>query len=205
MDTQIKEKIDAIFAKRPGNMICLEMYGDQDYDGIATNRDWQDYISDISHEMKLEQAPKHFPIKNGILSNLGYEEGQEGDLNRDDICEIDNLAGIIRDVLPWEMEDFNGEVNQYWKGMVVVTNDYKVLRVTTDGGSMLYRSEIGDLSKMKSQEEEIEKLALIAIENAARTIEEKFKKVKSDEGKSKVFDITEKLQQSVSLRREGES
>jgi hypothetical protein len=198
MDIQIKERIDAVFAKHPGNMICLVMYGDHDYDGIASNRDWSDYISDISHEMELEQAPKDFPIKNGILANLGYDEGEEGDLEHDDICEIDCLAGLIRSVLPWEMESFNSEVNQYWKGMVVVTNDYKVIRVTTDGSSMLYRAAIGNLSKMGSRDEEVEKLALADIENAAKTIEGKFASVKSGDGKSKVFDIVEKLMSSIS-------
>jgi len=194
MDNKIKEQIDAIFAKHPGNMICLEMYGDQDYDGIATQREWDEWMERFDNEIELEQAPKGFPIKKAAFANLGFDYDS---FPADDIPIINDLSGLICSVLPWEMEDFNGEVNHYWYGLVVVTRDYKVLRVTSDGTSLLYRSEIGDLSKMGSQEEEIEKLALASIKESVGNILSKFKSVVSDKGKSQVFGMVEDLDRAI--------
>lgn len=210
MDNKIKEKIDNIFktyGTEGDNAICIDLYHDRDYGTVARQCDWEEYIGDFSYEQKISKAPEGFPNPLKFV-NLGLDQEEEGyDTNKESkmITDIGELCFDINKMVDWEESDFNGDVNQFWFAMVIVTSDYKVVEVLSDYSSAIYDHLMADISKMKSQEEEVEKLALDAITEAAKTIKENFKKVKSDEGKSKVFDITEKLQQSVSLRPEGES
>lgn len=189
MDSKIKEQIDNIFKKHPGNTICLKMYCNVDYGDRAQEEWWPEYIEEFSNELKLEQTYGEIKMKKIIFANLGVEDS---DITKKDVKEIGNLCDDIAKVLKWETSDFDGEVNQYWYGLVVVTNDYKVLRITSTGDDdALYRSTIGDLSKMGDQDEELEKLALDDIKESVKEIKEKLKDVKSDKGKETVKKLIE--------------
>lgn len=189
MDSKIKEQIDNIFKKHPGNTICLKMYCNVDYGDRAQEEWWPEYIEEFSNELKLEQTYGEIKMKKIIFANLGVEDS---DITKKDVKEIGNLCDDIAKVLKWENSDFDGEVNQYWYGLVVVTNDYKVLRITSTGDDdALYRSTIGDLSKMGDQDEESEKLALDDIKESVKEIKEKLKDVKSDKGKETVKKLIE--------------
>lgn len=77
---------------------------------------------------------------------------------------------------------------------MVVTNDYKVLRITSTGHcDALYRTTIGDLTKMGDQNEEAEKLALDDIKESVKEIKKKLKDVKSDKGKETVKKLIESI------------
>ena len=184
MDSKIKEQIDNIFKKHPGNTICLMLYGNIDYGDRAQEEWWPERIEEFSNELTLEQTYGEIKMDKIIFANLGVEDS---DITDEDISEIGNLCGDIAKVLKWETHDFDGEVNEYWYGLVVVTNDYKVLRLTSTGScDALYRTTIGDLTKMGDQDEESEKIALADIKESVKEIKEKLKDVKSDKGKETV-------------------
>ena len=184
MDSKLKKQIDNIFKKHPGNTICLELYGNIDYGDRAREEYWPEQLEDFSHELKFEQTYGEVKMNKIIFANLGVKDS---DITDEDIEEIGNLCSDIAKVLKWDTHDFDGEVNQYWSGLVVVTNDYKVLRISTTGHcDALYRTTIGDLSKMGDQGEEAEKIALAEIKESIKGIKEKLKDVKSDKGKESV-------------------
>jgi len=191
MDARLKKQIDEIFEKLPGNMICLALYGNIDYGDRAREEYWIEHIDSISHELSLNLQYIDIKLDNtAIFANLGLEDIADEDINK-----ISKLANKIRSILPWDVHDFDGEVNEYWYGLVVVTKDYKVLRVNTTGShNVLYRDMIGDLAKMDSEAKEKEKLAINFIENAANDIKSKFKDVKTAEGRTKVQNILAKLE-----------
>lgn len=181
MDSKIKKQIDNIFKKHPGNTICLDLYGNIDYGDRARVEWWPERIEEFSHELKLEQTYGEVQMDKLIFANLGVDDS---DITDEDIKEIGNLCSNIAKILKWDTHDFDGEVNQYWSGLVVVTNDYKVLRITTTGScDALYRDTIGDLTKMGDQDEESEKIALAEITETVKEIKIKLKNVKSDKGK----------------------
>ena len=191
MDSKIKEQIDNIFKKHQGNTICLDLYGNIDYGDRAQEEWWPERIEDFSNELKLEQTYGEIKMNKIIFANLGVEDS---DITDEDIDKIGKLCGDISKVLKWETRDFDGEVNEYWYGLVVVTNDYKVLRITSTGHcDALYRTIIGDLTKMGDQDEESEKLALDDIKESVNEIKKKLKDVKSDKGKEKVKKLIESI------------
>ena len=181
MDSKLKKQIDNIFKKHPGNTICLELYGNIDYGDRAREEYWPEQIEEFAHELKLEQTYGEVQMNKIIFANLGVADS---DITDEDVQEIGNLCSDIAKVLKWDTHDFDGEVNQYWSGLVVVTNDYKVLRITSTGHcDALYRTTIGDLTKMGDQAEEAEKIALAEIKETVKEIKEKLKDVKTDKGK----------------------
>lgn len=189
MDSKIKEKIDNIFKKHPGNTICLDLYGNIDYGDRAQEEWWPERIEDFSNELKLEQTYGEIKMDKIIFANLGVEDLAITD---EDIDEIGKLCWDISKVLKWETRDFDGEVNEYWYGLVVVTKDYKVLRITSTGHcDAIYRTIIGDLTKMGDQNEESEKIALADIKESVKEIKKMLKDVKSDKGKETVKKIIE--------------
>ena len=191
MDSKIKNQIDNIFKKHPGNTICLELYGNIDYGDRAREEYWPEQIEEFSHELKLEQTYGEIKMNKIILANLGVADS---DITDEDIEEIGKLCGDIAKVLKWDTHDFDGEVNQYWYGLVVVTNDYKVLRITSTGHcDAIYRETIGDLTKMGDQAEEAEKIALTEIKETVKEIKVKLKDVKTDKGKETIKKLFESI------------
>lgn len=189
MDSKLKNQIDNIFKKHPGNTICLELYGNIDYGDRAREEYWPEQIEEFSHELKLEQTYGEVQMNKIIFANLGVKDS---DITDEDIEEIGNLCSDISKVLKWDTHDFDGEVNQYWSGLVVVTNDYKVLRITSTGHcDAIYRTTIGDLTKMGDQVEEAEKIALAEIKESIKGIKEKLKDVKTDKGKETIKKLFE--------------
>lgn len=189
MDSKIKEQIDNIFKKHSGNTICLTLYGNIDYGDRAREEWWPERIEDFSNELKLEQTCGEVQMNKIKFANLGVADS---DITDEDIQEIGKLCMDISKIIEWDTHDFDGEVNQYWSGLVVVTNDYKVLRITTTGScDALYRGTIGDLTKMGDQDEESEKIALTEIEESIKEIKVKLKDVKSDKGKATVKKLIE--------------
>lgn len=189
MDSKLKNQIDNIFKKHPGNTICLELYGNIDYGDRAREEYWPEQIEEFSHELKFEQTYGEVQMNKIIFANLGVKDS---DITDDDIKEIGKLCGDISKVLKWDTHDFDGEVNQYWSGLVVVTNDYKVLRITSTGHcDAIYRTTIGDLTKMGDQVEEAEKIALAEIKESIKGIKEKLKDVKTDKGKETIKKLFE--------------
>ena len=181
MDSKLKKQIDNIFKKHPGNTICLELYGNIDYGDRAREEYWPERIEEFSNELKFEQTYGEVQMDKLIFANLGVKDS---DITDEDIKEIGNLCSDIAKILKWDTHDFDGEVNQYWSGLVVVTNDYKVLRITSTGHcDAIYRTTIGDLTKMGDQDEESEKIALAEIKETVKEIKEKLKDVKTDRGK----------------------
>lgn len=191
MDSKIKNQIDNIFKKHPGNTICLTLYGNIDYGDRAREEWWPERIEDFSNELKLEQTYGEVQMNKIKFANLGVADS---DITDEDIQEIGKLCMDISKIIKWDTHDFDGEVNQYWSGLVVVTNDYKVLRITSTGHcDALYRGNIGDLTKMGDQDEESEKIALAEIEESIEGIKEKLKDVKSDKGKATVKKLIESI------------
>lgn len=191
MDSKIKNQIDNIFKKHPGNTICLTLYGNIDYGDRAREEWWPERIEDFSNELKLEQTYGEIKMNKIKFANLGVADS---DITDEDIQEISKLCMDISKIIKWNTHDFDGEVNQYWSGLVVVTNDYKVLRITTTGRcDALYRDTIGDLTKMGDQDEESEKIALAEIEESIKEIKVKLKNVKSDKGKETVKKLIESI------------
>lgn len=192
MDAKLKKLIDEYFVDHPGNTICLDMYGNIDYGDRARECYWEEYIEEFSHEMKLEQTygEKGLPDKL-IFANLGVNNE---DISEEEVYRTGDIAAAISNILSWKTSDFDGEVNQYWYGLVVVTNNYKVLRITSTGDcDALYRSTIGDLTKFGSQEEEHEKNVIKSISSSISNIKSKLKELKTDEGKAKVQAMLDKL------------
>ena len=192
MDVQLKKMIDDFFKKHEGNAICLEMYGNIDYGDRARECYWEEHIEEFWHELKLNQTygNKELPEKL-IFANLGLSND---DIPSSEVYEVGDIAASVANICDWETSDFDGEVNQYWYGLVVVTNDYKVLRVTSTGEhDALYRSTIGDLTKFGSIDEEVEKKALNSIKSAISTIKSKLKDIKTDANKAKAQELINKL------------
>ena len=184
MDSKLKNQIDNLFKKHPGNTICLTLYGNIDYGDRAREEYWPEQIEEFSHELKLEQTYGEIKMDKIKFANLGVADA---DITDEDIEEIGNLCKDIAKVIKWDTHDFDGEVNEYWYGLVVVTNDYKVLRITSTGHcDAIYRTIIGDLTKMGDQVEEEEKIALAEINESIKEIKKKLKDVKSDKGKESV-------------------
>lgn len=189
MDSKLKNQIDNIFKKHPGNTICLTLYGNIDYGDRAREEWWPEQIEEFSHELKLEQTYGEITMNKIIFANLGVADS---DITDDDIQEISKLCMNIAKIIKWNTHDFDGEVNQYWSGLVVVTNDYKVLRITSTGHcDAIYRETIGDLTKMGDQDEESEKIALAEIKESVSEIKVKLKNIKSDNGKETIKKLFE--------------
>ena len=192
MDAKLKKMIDTFFKKHEGNAICLEMYGNIDYGDRARRCYWEEHIEEFCHELKLERTYTENGLpKTLIFANLGLSDD---DIPSSEVREVRDIAESIADILSWETRDFDGEVNQFWYGLVVVTNDYKVLRVTSTGdNNVLYHSMIGDLTKFGSADEEVEKHALNSIKSAISTIKSKLKDIKTDANKEKAQELINKL------------
>jgi hypothetical protein len=191
MDAKLKKMIDDFFKKHEGNVICLEMYGNIDYGDRARQCYWEEHIEEFSHEMKVEDHYGECKMDKMVFANLGLSND---DVPSEEVSEVGDIAGAVFNILPWETSDFDGEVNQYWYGLVVVTNDYKVLRVTSTGEyDVLYRSTIGDLTKFGSEDEELEKRAIKSIKSSIGNIKAKFKEIQTEEGRAKVIELIKKL------------
>lgn len=190
MDSKLKKMIDDFFKKHEGNTICLVMYGNIDYGDRARKCYWEEHIEDFSHEMKIQDNYGECNLDKIIFANLGLSDD---DIPSEEVYEVGKITEAVRKILPWETSDFDGEVNQYWYGLVVVTNDYKVMRITSAGSDVIYRSTIGDLTKFGSEDEELEKRAITSIKSSIGNIKAKFKEIKTEEGRTKVLELIEKL------------
>ena len=191
MDANLKKMIDDFFKKHEGNAICLEMYGNIDYGDRARECYWEEHIEEFCHEMKVEDHYGECKMDKMVFANLGLSND---DVPSEEVSEVGDIAGAVFNILPWETSDFDGEVNQYWYGLVVVTNDYKVLRVTSTGDcDVLYRSTIGDLTKFGSEDEELEKRAIKSIKSSIGNIKAKFKEIQTEEGRAKAIELIKKL------------
>jgi hypothetical protein len=191
MDAKLKKMIDDFFKKHEGNAICLEMYGNIDYGDRARQCYWEEHIEEFSHEMTFKDNYGEYKMDKIVFANLGLSDE---DIPSSEVAEVGDIAGAVFNILPWETSDFDGEVNQYWYGLVVVTNDYKVLRVTSTGEyDVLYRSTIGDLTKFGSEDEELEKRAIKSIKSSIGNIKAKFKEIQTEEGKVKALQLLDKL------------
>ena len=195
MDAKLKKMIDTFFKKHEGNAICLEMYGNIDYGDRARRCYWEEHIEEFCHELKFERTygEKGLP-KKLIFANLGVDDE---DITSENVSEVGDIADAVADILPWDVHDFDGDVNQYWFGLVIVTSDYKVLRVTSAGDDCIYRSTIGDLTKFGSADEELEKRNIKSIQSSIGNIKSKFKELTSDEGKAKVKELIQKLSEAI--------
>jgi len=195
MDAKLKKMIDDFFKKHEGNAICLEMFRNIDYGDRARECYWEERIEEFSHEMKVEDHYGECKMDKMVFANLGLSND---DVPSEEVSEVVDIAEAVFNILPWDVHDFDGEVNQYWYGMVVVTNDYKVLRVTTTGEhDVLYRSTIGDLTKFGSVDEELEKRNIKSIKSSIGNIKSKFKELTTDEGKTKVKELIKKLSEAI--------
>lgn len=191
MDAKLKKMIDDFFKKHEGNAICLEMFGNIDYGDRARECYWEEHIEEFSHEMKVKDHYGDCKMDKIVFANLGLSDD---DIPSEEVYEVGNIASAVSSILPWETSDFDGEVNQYWYGLVVVTNDYKVLRVTTTGDNdVIYRSTIGDLTKFGSEDEELEKRAIKSIKSSIGNIKAKFKEIQTEEGRAKAIELIKKL------------
>ena len=191
MDAKLKKMIDDFFKKHDGNAICLEMFGNIDYGDRARECYWEEHIEEFCHEMKVEDHYGECKMDKMIFANLGLSND---DIPEEEVYEVGDIASAVSNILPWETSDFDGEVNQYWYGLVVVTNDYKVMRVTTTGDNdVLYRSTIGDLTKFGSEDEELEKRAIKSIKSSIGNIKSKLKEIKTEEGRAKAIELIKKL------------
>lgn len=195
MDAKLKKMIDDFFKKHDGNAICLEMFGNIDYGDRARECYWEERIEEFSHKMDLEQThgEKGLP-KKLIFANLGVDDE---DITSENVYEVGDIAGAVYNILPWDVHDFDGDVNQYWYGLVIVTSDYKVLRVTSAGDDCIYRSTIGDLTEFGSEEQELEKRNIKSIQSSIGNIKSKFKELTTDEGKAKVKELIKKLSEAI--------
>ena len=195
MDAKLKKMIDDFFKKHEGNAICLEMYGNIDYGDRARPCYWEEHIEDFSHEMTFKDYYGEHKMDKIVFANLGLSDD---DVPEEEVWEVGEIAKAVFNILPWETSDFDGEVNQYWYGLVVLTNDYKVLRVTTTGDyDALCRSMIGDLTKFGSEEEELEKRAIKSIKSSIGNIKAKFKEIKTEEGRAKAIELIKKLAEQM--------
>lgn len=191
MDLKLKKMIDDFFKKHEGNAICLEMYGNIDYGDRARQCYWEEHIEEFSHEMVFKDHYGENKMEQIVFANLGLSND---DVPEEEVSEVGDIASAVFNILPWETSDFDGEVNQYWYGLVVVTNDYKVLRVTTTGEyDVLYRSTIGDLTKFGSADEELEKRAIKSIKSSIGNIKAKLKEIKTEEGRAKAVELLKKF------------
>ena len=195
MDAKLKKMIDDFFKKHEGNAICLEMFGNIDYGDRARECYWEERIEEFSHVMSLQQTygDKGLP-KKLIFANLGVDDE---DITSENVSEVGDIAGAVYNILPWDVHDFDGDVNQFWFGLVIVTSDYKVLRVTSDGDDCIYRSTIGDLTEFGSEEQELEKRNIKSIQSSIGNIKSKFKELTTDEGKAKVKELIKKLSEAI--------
>lgn len=195
MDVKLKKMIDDFFKKHEGNAICLEMFGNIDYGDRARECYWEERIEKFSHVMSLNQpyGEKGLPQKL-TFANLGVDDE---DITSENVSEVGDIAGAVYNILPWDVHDFDGDVNQYWYGLVIVTSDYKVLRVTSAGDDCIYRSTIGDLTKFGSEEQELEKRNIKSIQSSIGNIKSKFKELTTDEGKAKVKELIKKLAKAI--------
>lgn len=196
MDAKLKKMIDDFFKKHEGNAICLEMYGNIDYGDRARECYWEEHIEEFSHSLKLEQTygEKGLPEKL-IFANLGVDND---DIPDEEVYEVGDIAAAVANILSWDVHDFDGEVNQFWYGLVVVTNDYKVLRVTSTGDcDVLYRSTIGDLTKFGDADAELENRNIKSIKSSIGNIKTKFNELTTDEGKAKVKELIKKLSEAL--------
>lgn len=195
MDAKLKKMIDDFFKKHEGNAICLEMFGNIDYGDRARECYWEERIEEFSHEMSLQQTygDKGLP-KKLIFANLGVDDE---DITSENVSEVGDIAGAVYNILPWDVHDFDGDVNQFWFGLVIVTSDYKVLRVTSAGDDCIYRSTIGDLTEFGSEEQELEKRNIKSIQSSIGNIKSKFKELTTDEGKAKVKELIKKLSEAI--------
>lgn len=193
MDAKTKEVIDNYFAKHEGNAVCIDMFRNIDYGDRAKQAYWTEHIEDISHTMKLEQNYEDGTLPKTItFTNFGLNED---DVTEEDINAVDEVCNAVLPYVDWDEHDFDGEVNQYWYGFVIVTNDYRVLEVTSTGEhDVLYRKTLGDLTKFGSANEEIEKQALKNIKSAVADIKATIKDVKSNDGKAALRKLLAKLQ-----------
>ena len=191
MDAKLKKMIDDFFKKHEGNAICLEMYGNIDYGDRARECYWEEHIEEFCHEMKVEDHYGECKMDKMVFANLGLSNE---DIPSEEVSEVGDIAGAVFNILPWKTSDFDGEVNQYWYGLVVVTDDYKVLRVTSTGEyDVLYRSTIGDLTKFGSEDEELEKRAIKSIKSSIGNIKAKFKEIQTEEGRAKAIELIKNL------------
>lgn len=195
MDAKLKKMIDDFFKKHEGNAICLEMFGNIDYGDRARECYWEERIEEFSHVMSLQQTygDKGLP-KKLIFANLGVDDE---DITSENVSEVGDIAGAVYNILPWDVHDFDGDVNQFWFGLVIVTSDYKVLRVTSAGDDCIYRSTIGDLTEFGSEEQELEKRNIKSIQSSIGNIKSKFKELTTDEGKAKVKELIKKLSEAI--------
>lgn len=195
MDAKLKKMIDDFFKKHEGNAICLEMFGNIDYGDRARECYWEERIEEFSHVMSLNQTygEKGLPQKL-TFANLGVDDE---DITSENVSEVGDIAGAVYNILPWDVHDFDGDVNQYWYGLVIVTSDYKVLRVTSAGDDCIYRSTIGDLTEFGSEEQELEKRNIKSIQSSIGNIKSKFKELTTDAGKAKVKELIKKLSEAI--------
>ena len=195
MDAKLKKMIDDFFKKHEGNAICLEMFGNIDYGDRARECYWEERIEEFSHVMSLNQTygEKGLPQKL-TFANLGVDDE---DITSENVSEVGDIAGAVYNILPWDVHDFDGDVNQYWYGLVIVTSDYKVLRVTSAGDDCIYRSTIGDLTEFGSEEQELEKRNIKSIQSSIGNIKSKFTELTTDAGKAKVKELIKKLSEAI--------
>jgi len=205
MDLKIKAKVDSIFEKydKDANVICLALYGDRDYSKIASRRDWEDYIEDFSYEQTMGgDPPKGLEVIRFV--NLGKEQflddGTEVDYIDPMIKDVNNLAKDIAKMTPWEAEDFNEEVNCVWFGMVVISKDYKVFRMTSKHSSAHYEEMLGDMLSLGNKEEEAEKNAVQDILNRTEEINASLVDVKTQSGKDQVITALKTLLDKISAK-----
>lgn len=195
MDAKLKKMIDDFFKKHEGNAICLEMYGNIDYGDRARECYWEEHIEEFSHEMTFKDNYGEVKMDKIVFANLGLSDD---DVSDEEVYEVGDIAKAVFNILPWETSDFDGEVNQYWYGLVIVTNDYKVMRVTSTGEyDVLYRSTIGDLTKFGSEDEELEKRAIKSIKSSIGNIKAKFKEIQTEEGRAKAIELIKKLAEQM--------
>ena len=140
--------------------------------------------------MKIQDKYGECNLDKIIFANLGLSDD---DITSEEVYEVGKITEAVHKILPWKTSDFDGEVNQYWYGLVVVTNDYKVMRITSAGSDVIYRSTIGDLTKFGSEDEELEKQAITSIKSSIGNIKAKFKEIQTEEGRTKVLELIEKL------------
>ena len=205
MDLKIKAKVDSIFEKydKDANVICLDLYGDRDYSKIASRRDWEDYIEDFSYEQTMKgDPPKGLEVIKFV--NLGKEvfldDGTEADYINPMIKDVNDLAKDVFKMIPWKTEDFNGEVNSVWFGIVAISKDYKVFRLLTEHSSAHYEEMLGDMLSLGNKEEEAEKNAVQDILNRTEEINASLVDVKSQSGKDQVITALKTLLDKISAK-----
>jgi hypothetical protein len=204
MDPKIKAKVDSIFEKydKDANVICLALYGDRDYSKIAERLDWEDYIEDFSYEQSMERdPPKGLEVIQ--FANLGQEQFHDDGTEEDFdpmIKDVNDLANDVAKMIPWKDEDFNGEVNSVWFGIVAISKDYKVFRLLTNRSGASYVEMLGDMLNLGSKEEEAEKNAVQDILNRTEEINASLVDVKTQSGKDQVITALKTLLDKISAK-----